>query len=232
MHRLCLRRFLGKKNDTALNPAANHNVSLFLVLGCVLLTSSRESKSLLLPLNDFAQTYIPWVKVIFRDSLQEGESGQSDLQRGIIYLAPKQKLNADAIGLGFAFAYRIGPKYRRMKLQRYEMYFLTLLHEIGHFKIKEKVPKKYEQLKHELLGKGASDRLIELSHIESKLKRRDGERESEWRLRLADFMSWLTIGETITHHLKVENWAIDEFERKRNQIDSFLLGAGLWKKKN
>jgi hypothetical protein len=168
------------------------------------------------------------VKVIFRNSLRDGESGQSDLQRGIIYLASKQRMNADAIGLGFAFAYRIGPKYRRMKLQRYEIYFLTLLHEIGHFKIIKKVPKKYEQVKHELLGKGASDRLIELSHIENKLKRRVGERESGWRLRLADFMSWLTTGETITHHIRVENWAIDEFERKRKQIASLLLGAGLW----
>ncbi len=193
----------------------------------------KESKILLVLLNEFTKSYVPRVKVVFRNNLWEGESGQSDLHGGVIFLARKQKLNADAIGLGFAYAYRIGPKYRRMKLQRYEIYFLTLLHEIGHFKLKEKVPRKYEQLRQELVGDGVSkNRLIELSLIENKIQRRAGERQSEWRLRLADFMSWLTTGETITHHMKVENWAIDEFERKRTKIGAVLQTAGLWTKKN
>jgi len=178
-------------------------------------------------LNEFAKTYVAKVRVVLRDDLLERESGQSDLQRKIIYLARKQKLNADAIGLGLMYAYSVGPKYRRMKLQRYEMYFLTLLHEIGHFKLKERIPRKYEQLKKELVGKGLSERLIELSFIENRIKRKPGERAASWRLRLADFMSWLTMGETITHHLKVENWAIDEFERKRKIIAKMLWDARL-----
>ena len=40
-------------------------------------------------------------------------------------------------------------------------------------------------------------------------------------------MSWLTLGETITHHMKVENWAIYEFERKRKKILGLLQDAGL-----
>ncbi len=178
-------------------------------------------------LNEFAKQYVARVKVVFRDNLLQDESGQSDLQRRLIYLAPRQRLNADAIHLGFAYAYHIGPKYRKMKLQRDEVYFLTLLHEIGHFQIKERVPQKYERLKRELIGKEVSDHLIELSYIENKMRRRSGERESAWRLRLADFMSWLTLGETITHHMKVENWAIYEFERKRKKILGLLQDAGL-----
>jgi hypothetical protein len=191
------------------------------------LDHSRKSKVLLRVLNEFAKSYIAKVRVVFRDDLLEKESGQSDLQRKIIYLARRQKLSADAIGLGLMYAYHIGPKYRRMKLQRYEMYFLTLLHEIGHFKLKERVPQKYELLKKELVVKGLSDRLIELSFIENRMKRKPEEREGSWRLRLADFMSWLTMGETISHHLKVENWAIDEFERKRKAITKLLRDAGL-----
>jgi hypothetical protein len=191
------------------------------------LINPRKSKILLELLNEFAKQYAARAKVVFRDNLLQDESGQSDLQRHVIYLALRQRLNADAIHLGFAFAYRIGPKYRKMKLQSDEVYFLTLLHEIGHFKIKERVPQKYERLKRDLVGKGVSDHLIELSYIEIKMRRRSGERESAWRLRLADFMSWLTLGETITHHMKVENWAIDEFERKRKKITAMLQDTRL-----
>jgi hypothetical protein len=191
------------------------------------LVSPRKSKILLDLLNAFAKQYVAQVKVIFRNNLLQEESGQSDLQKLVIFLAPRQRLNADAIHLGFAYAYRIGPKYRKMKLRQDEVYFLTLLHEIGHFKIKERVPKMYERLKRELVGKGISDHLIELTYIENKMRRRSGERESAWRLRLADFMSWLTLGETITHHMKVENWAINEFERKRKKITGILQDAGL-----
>ncbi len=113
------------------------------------------------------------------------------------------------------------------------MYFLTLLHEIGHFKIKERIPKSYARLKKEIIGNDhAHDHLIELSYIEGKIKRRAGERENAWKLRLADFMSWLTIDETISHHMKVENWAINEFERKRRAMTKLLSEAGLFAKKS
>jgi hypothetical protein len=174
-------------------------------------------------LDEFAKTYQPSLKVRFTDRL--GAAAQSDLQRGIIYLARKQELDPDAIGLGLSYAYRIGPKYRRMKITREEMYFLTLLHEIGHFKIKEKIPKNYIQLRRDIVGDGRSDSFIELSYIEGRIKRRAGEKESAWKLRLADFMSWLATGETISHHIRVENWAIDEFERKRKSIDKRILEA-------
>jgi hypothetical protein len=187
-------------------------------------------KLLLKVLNRFAKTYMPRGRVRFRDDSIWTASGQSDLEKGVIYLSRRQKMNPEAIGLGLTYAYRIGPKYRRMKLGRYEMYFLTLLHEIGHFKIEEKIPKKYVQLKRELEGSSRSvdrGKVIELSYIESKMRRRVSEKERVWKLRLADFMSWLTTGETISHHMRVENWAIDEFEKKRNSIARMLSDAHL-----
>lgn len=115
-----------------------------------------------------------------------------------------------------------------MKLGIYEIYFLTLLHEIGHFKIKEKIPRSYLRLRKEILGNDFShDRLIEISYIENKIKPLMGEKENSWKLRLADFMSWLATEETISHHMKVENWAIDEFERKRKIIVKLLSNERL-----
>ncbi len=159
--------------------------------------------------------------------MQGGESGKSDLERQIIYLASKQQLKADSISLGLSYAYRIGPRYRRMKLTRNEMYFLTLLHEIGHFKIKEKVPSSYLLLRDELIRKHSHDLWVEFDSIERRIRRRRGETETAWKLRLADFETWLVIGESISHHIKVENWAIDEFEKKRATIRKNLLAAGL-----
>ena len=186
-----------------------------------------ELKKLHTVIDEFAKSYLPRISVRFTDDLVSKAGGQSDIHEEIIHLSPKQELNSDAIGLGLSYAYRIGPKYRSMKLKPQEMYFLTLLHEIGHFKVREKIPKSYFRIEKEIIGESTSDRLIELSIIESRIKRRSGEKESAWKLRLADFMSWLTTGETISHHVKVENWAIDEFERKRKKINDLLLEAGL-----
>jgi hypothetical protein len=192
--------------------------------------NSRRQKTLRI-LNEFAQTFLPGVSVRF--SSLGRVSGQSDLQRKIIYVSPVQAARPDAIGLGLTYAYRIGPKYRSMKLTRYEMYFLTTLHEIGHFKVKERVPTSYHRLQKEIselaIRYKGDQRMIELSFIESRIKRKNGETSSAWKLRIADFMSWLATGETISHHMKVENWAIDEFERNRQRIASLLQNAGLIK---
>jgi len=177
-------------------------------------------------LDRFAKSYVPKISVRFGDGHLGRASGQSDIERKIVYLSSKQELRPDAIGLGLSYAYRIGPKYRSMKLTRHEMFFLTLLHEIGHFKIKEAVPENYRRLKRDIIPEANRDRLIELSIIESRIKRKRGESQSAWELRLADFMNWLMTGETITHHMKVENWAIDELERKKRSIAKLLSDAG------
>jgi hypothetical protein len=172
-------------------------------------------------LNDFAQRYLPGVKVKLDNRLPRGAGGQSDIEGKVIRLSPKQEIDADAIALGLSYAYRIGPKYRKMKLNKKEMLFLTLLHEIAHFKIKEKVPGFYFKLRSELKLRGGVSR-DEIPIIERYIRRRKGESEKSWKLRIADFESWLVSGETITHHMKVENWAIEEFEMKRDVIRASL----------
>jgi hypothetical protein len=191
------------------------------------LKAKLDLKLLLGVLNEFAQSYVPGIRVRFANGMRGGESGRSDLERKITYLASKQQLKADSISLGLSYAYRIGPKYRRMKLTKNEMYVLTLLHEIGHFKIKEKVPLSYLLLREELIRKHSRDHRIEFDQIESRIKRREGETETAWKLRMADFETWLVIGESISHHIKVENWAIDEFEKRRAKIRKSLQAAGL-----
>jgi hypothetical protein len=189
------------------------------------LKSSDNLKPVLGVLNEFARSYIPEVKVRFAKKMRRGESGMSDLERKIIHISSKQEIKADSISLGLSYAYRIGPKYRKMKLTKTEMYFLTLLHEIGHFKIKENVPRSFLKLRDELIRNHSDGSRIEFDHIERRIRRRKGEKESAWKLRLANFETWLVIGESISHHIKVENWAIDEFEKKRKIIRKHLLEA-------
>jgi hypothetical protein len=190
------------------------------------LKAKPDLKPLLGVLSEFARPYLSGIRVRFAKNMRGGENGRSDLGRQIIYLASRQQLRADSISLGLSYAYRIGPKYRRMKLTSNEMYFLTLLHEIGHFKIKEKVPSSYLKFRDELI-KHSHDHMVDFDHIERRIRRKTGETESAWKLRLADFESWLVIGESISHHIKVENWAIDEFEKKRASIRKNLRAAGL-----
>jgi len=177
-------------------------------------------------LNEFAQSYLPGAKVKLDKSLPQGAGGQSDIERNVIQLSPKQDVNADAIALGLSYAYRIGPKYRKMKLKKKEILFLTLLHEIAHFKIRERVPRFYFRLRDELKARGGVSR-DEIPIIEQYIRRRKGESQETWKLRIADFESWLVVGESITHHMKVENWAIEEFEKKRSTIRESLHKSGV-----
>jgi len=177
-------------------------------------------------LNHFARNYLRGVRVKLDARLPRMAGGESDVERKVIRLSPQQQINPEAIALGLSYAYRIGPKYRKMKLGKNEVLFLTLLHELGHFKIKERVPRFYHGLKEEFERRGKVSR-DEIPLIEQYIRRRRGETEQSWKLRIADFESWLVSGESITHHMKVENWAIDEFEKRRAKIRESLRTAGL-----
>ena len=188
--------------------------------------SATMSDSLEKVLNHFAQNYLRGVRVKLDARLPRMAGGESDVERKVIRLSPQQQINPEAIALGLSYAYRIGPKYRKMKLRKNEVLFLTLLHELGHFKIKERVPRFYHGLEEEFKRRGKVSR-EEIPLIEQYIRRRRGETEQSWKLRIADFESWLISGESITHHMKVENWAIDEFEKRRAKIRESLRTAGL-----
>ena len=74
-------------------------------------------------LNQFAQRYLSGVRVKLDARLPRKAGGESDIERKIIRLSPRQQVNADAIALGLSYAYRIGPKYRKMKLGKNEILF-------------------------------------------------------------------------------------------------------------
>ena len=193
---------------------------------------ARDREKILYLLNSVAADYLPNIKVRFDDGLPRGAGGQSDLERKVIFLSPSQEIEAEAISLGPSYAYRIGNKYRQLRLKPNEIYFLTLLHEIGHFVLEERIPRNYRTLRNSIKEiMQASKSSDGLYLIEKRLKRKKGESESAWKLRIADFESWLSVGETITHHMKVEDWAIDEFERRRQEIKKGLARIGFEKKK-
>ncbi|MDA4130185.1 MAG: hypothetical protein OK457_05405 [Thaumarchaeota archaeon] len=177
-------------------------------------------------LNDFAQRYLHGVRVKLDRRLPRGAGGQSNMERKVIRLSPRQDTDADAIALGLSYAYRIGPKYRKMKLTKNEMLFLTLLHEVAHFRIGERVPRFYHKLRRELEERGGVSK-DEIPIIEKYIRRKRGESEESWKPRIADFESWLVLDETITHHMKVENWAIEEFEKRRARIREELRKSGI-----
>lgn len=137
---------------------------------------------------------------------------------------------------------------KKIKLRDGEQYFLDLLHEIGHFKIKKKPPKEWIILKRRLMKDGKKSLKIEETRdkkfgrykpktkkekrryiceyvhymAEDELKQRKGESRNEFYGRLEDFKDWL-MGDMTSEHISVEDWARKEFFKSRNKIRALLV---------
>ncbi len=134
----------------------------------------------------------------------------------------------------------------KVKLRPGEQYFLTLLHEVAHFRIKKKVPLEWVRLKKQL-EKDAKDQLRmekvawktklmtpkdkqryikEKMHYDSwgALKRKTKESDDCYYGRCENFRSWL-MGDMISEHIAVERWAREEFKRRRKEIQKILTAA-------
>jgi len=51
---------------------------------------------------------------------------------------------------------------------------------------------------------------------------RQGETLEKWGGRLEDFRCWLATGETMWNHVRVDEWALREFLKKRKLIRQLL----------
>jgi len=164
------------------------------------------------------KTLQDFIKPYFRNKCpvvkykKEEWSGLADTEKNIIYINPEDNhLYLDC---------RVGEvTYRpssRIKLKGSEGFFFTLLHEVGHFKIpfnirSRKFEKIKEKIEKELGAKNTSLESIAYS-AEDYLKK-------EWEK--LEFGSWLN-GGSMNQHIKVNEWAIKEFGRKRKDINKII----------
>lgn len=157
--------------------------------------------------------------------------GRANLEEGRILLNEKIPQNIPLkICLFGGCTFR--PKYH-VRLREGEQYFLTLLHEIGHFKIKVSAPKEFyfykRQLAHELDEYEAANLWEKIKKKESAsfvfelvdMKKRPYESWHDLKNRKIEFLSWL-FGTYNRQHRRLHTWAIGEFLRQRTTIDYML----------
>lgn len=168
--------------------------------------------------------------------------GRALLKDKIIYLNPAIPLHCDGIKVGSG-TYELKDN---LKLKEGEQYFLTLLHEIGHFRIKKKPLLEWIKLKRKLTRKAKEMLRIErirdknfghkprtkkeekryiLEYIhynaDGALEPKKGESDSYYLGRSEDFRDWL-LGDMTSEHISVEDWARKEFKKQRKKIRKIL----------
>lgn len=204
------------------------------------MTTKRPSIKIL---QEFARQYFPrrcpavrWKKI--------GCMGLAVRKKNLIYINPviPPKDYQCKVGSGW---YEPAEKIR---VKDGEQYFLTLIHEVGHFKIIKKPPKEWIILKRRLMRDGrqrlkleeATDRKFGCYKPKTKkekrryvyehvhymasyeMKQRKGEDNSEFYGRIEDFRDWF-MGDMASEHASVEDWARKEFLKHRKKIRSLLV---------
>lgn len=148
------------------------------------------------------------------------------------------------VGCGISFDYK--KYYRELKLKEGDQYFLTLLHEIAHFKFKLKPSKTWIKLKTKLseeVEEALREKMIFIyvcglkrltkaeksDYVESwldcnaKLKRKKDESDLMYLIRNDKFRGWVMGHGIIEEHERVELWAIREFKKRRKEIKQLLF---------
>ena len=193
-------------------------------------------------LRDFAKTYFSYRTPIIRWKKMD-YAGWAFLKKRIIYLNPNEKPKDLGCRVGTCHYHPVN----RMQLKNGEQHFLTLLHEIGHFKIKKKPLKEWVNLKRKLMREARE--CLKLERIRDKnfgvkpkskkeekraileqvdynaegvLESKKGESDSYYYGRCEDFRSWLQ-GDSVSEHISVEEWARKEFKKRRKEIRKLLV---------
>jgi hypothetical protein len=149
--------------------------------------------------------------------------GQADFPANTIRISP----NITAADRGCIVGYEI--PYIAKKQFRFkpcESYFLTLLHEIAHFKItkrrKIKPPQEWKRLKRQIIREWPANRQMQSYVAQDFMTQKKGETEEEYLGRLWEFQCYLMTGDSIKDHGAVEEWARTEFERRRKEIAGLI----------
>ena len=199
-------------------------------------------------LQDFTRKYFPrrcpivrWKKM---DCL-----GIAVRSKNLIYLNPDASPKDHRCKVGTGWYVPI----RKIKMKGGEQYFLTLLHEIGHFKIKKNPPKGWITLRRKLIKEAREHLKIEKTrdkkfgqykpktekekkryideyvhyNADFAMKRRRAEGSSQFYGRLQDFRDWF-MGDMMSEHVSVEDWARKEFLKCRKNIKILLAGDNIF----
>lgn len=167
-------------------------------------------------LSQFCKPYFRGRPPSVRWKRMKDTEGYSDLTQRVIYINPKQST--------IRFSCRIGLgaqnlKARKVKVNKWESYFATLLHEIGHFKFKKmRIPRIWIAEKKRLQKEWPRD-------FEMQANDTDPRRLGRGPLAEQDFTVYLKFGPDPDFvfpslHLKVENWALKRFQKRRQFINS------------
>lgn len=152
---------------------------------------------------------------------------------GLVY-AGRDKLRYKIVNYG---------SKKKIRYKRDEQYFHVLLHEIGHHLVKKREPiKEFEHAASELEKEFPGDTERQILQTEryyspylkrSKVRRHP--HESLWAARkraraerigmILDFRSWLS-GSSPGRHKAVVEWSIDEFKRRRKDIQKLIETPG------
>lgn len=200
----------------------------------------RRRQVFLKELEDFAKQYFPKRHIIIKWKKME-HVGEASIQKYIIYLSPKISTNIIGCKVGSGIFYK--PK-TGLKLKQGEQYFLVLLHEIAHFKVKIIPPVEWIKLKRKLFREAKNRLKVEKEkaarfglkqmtkkkewqficdcvNYDAALKIKKEEKEIDYQGRNEDFRNWL-FGGAVSEHMNVEDWAIVQFRKKRSEIQNIL----------
>ncbi len=143
--------------------------------------------------------------------------GEAHYNTNIIYINPDPSSHRLGCEIGSAMFYEPGDK---LKIKGYyEECFLSLLHEIAHFKFRKwKIPKEWIPLKRKLGRMHPNNLEMQAYSVEDLFDKFPGE------LELEDFRHYVIGGSTAVPalHIKVENWAIFEFRKQRKNIRKII----------
>ncbi len=142
-------------------------------------------------------------------------AGMADYKSKVIYLHPdlKESYNTFGCRVGHGMDYFPATK---MKLSKWESYFATLLHEIGHFKFRKwKIPKKWPRIRNKIRREYPGN--IEMQTYVAEDYHDDFANEME----IEDFKHYIVGGAECVPslHMRVEEWAIREFKKQRKAIN-------------
>lgn len=187
-------------------------------------------------LQDFTKQYFRDRCPVVRWKRMKRFAGLAQRKRNLVYLNPN--ISLDRWGCP---VWCLNYQPRKIKMNEGEQYFLVLLHEIGHFKVKKQVPKKYHLIKKKIIKDLKEDQRLQEKTFgkrkekswenidlqcyvaEDYFERRKGESSEEFDGRTTDFQTWLT-GNWASKHFSVEDWAIQEFKKQRKKIRKILRG--------